>query len=74
MQVLGPLVEVADSFQEQYKALATALDSTRHELPGRAIHLEQDGLHLLGESRHPRPGGPCWAQAQPDLLGAEPAC
>ncbi|XP_040846810.1 HAUS augmin-like complex subunit 8 [Ochotona curzoniae] len=47
MQVLGPLVEVADSFQEQYKALATALDSTRHELPGRAIHLEQDGLHLL---------------------------
>ncbi|XP_058514156.1 HAUS augmin-like complex subunit 8 isoform X3 [Ochotona princeps] len=47
MQVLGPLVEVADRFQEQYKALAAALDSTRHELPGRAIHLEQDGRHLL---------------------------
>ncbi|XP_075404779.1 HAUS augmin-like complex subunit 8 [Tenrec ecaudatus] len=39
-ELLAPFTAVAGSFKEQYKTFATALDSTRHELPVTAIHLE----------------------------------
>ncbi|XP_003464229.2 HAUS augmin-like complex subunit 8 isoform X2 [Cavia porcellus] len=48
VEVLQPLEAVAGCFQEHYRTLAMALDTTRHELPVRAIHLEGDGQQLLG--------------------------
>ncbi|KAM9243156.1 HAUS augmin-like complex subunit 8 isoform 2-T2 [Dugong dugon] len=39
-ELLSPFEAVAGSFKEHYKTFATALDSTRHELPVTAIHLE----------------------------------
>ncbi|XP_023563384.1 HAUS augmin-like complex subunit 8 isoform X2 [Octodon degus] len=47
MEVLHPFKAVARRFQEHYRALATALDTTRHELPVYAIHLEHGGRQLL---------------------------
>lgn len=63
IEMLSPYEAVAERFKEQYKTLATALDTTRHELPVRSVHLDGDGeqflddlqqeltttLHLLGE-------------------------
>ncbi|XP_037595327.1 HAUS augmin-like complex subunit 8 [Cebus imitator] len=42
-----PFEAVAKRFREQYRTFATALDTTRHELPVRSIHLEGDGQQLL---------------------------
>lgn len=50
MEVLQPFEAVARHFQEQYRTLATALDTTRHELPVSAVHLEGDGRQLLGRA------------------------
>ncbi|XP_021106753.1 HAUS augmin-like complex subunit 8 isoform X2 [Heterocephalus glaber] len=47
MEALRPFEAVAGHFRDQYRTLATALDTTRHELPLCAIHLEQDGRQLL---------------------------
>ncbi|XP_008058246.1 HAUS augmin-like complex subunit 8 [Carlito syrichta] len=47
IEMLSPSEAVAAHFKEQYKTFATALDTTRHELPMRAIHLEGDGQQLL---------------------------
>lgn len=63
IEMLSPYEAVAERFKEQYKTLATALDTTRHELPVRSVHLDGDRqqfldtlqqeltttLHLLGE-------------------------
>lgn len=60
MEVLQPLEAVAGCFQEHYRTLAMALDTTRHELPVRAIHLEGDGQQLLGRIwASPHGAGPC---------------
>ncbi|XP_008985729.1 HAUS augmin-like complex subunit 8 isoform X4 [Callithrix jacchus] len=58
VQMLSPFEAVAKRFREQYRTFATALDTTRHELPVRSIHLEGDGQQLLGVS--PR----CWNSPQ----------
>ncbi|XP_008985728.1 HAUS augmin-like complex subunit 8 isoform X2 [Callithrix jacchus] len=47
VQMLSPFEAVAKRFREQYRTFATALDTTRHELPVRSIHLEGDGQQLL---------------------------
>lgn len=48
--MLSPFEAVASRFKEQYKTFATALDTTRHELPMRSIHLKDgDGQRLLDE-------------------------
>uniref|UniRef100_A0A8C6S3S7 4HAUS augmin-like complex, subunit 8 n=1 Tax=Nannospalax galili TaxID=1026970 RepID=A0A8C6S3S7_NANGA len=47
IEMLSPFEAVAEQFREQYKKLATALDTTRHELPTRAIHLQGSGEELL---------------------------
>lgn len=39
IEMLSPYEAVCESFKEQYKTFATALDTTRHELPVRSIHL-----------------------------------
>ncbi|XP_045408763.1 HAUS augmin-like complex subunit 8 isoform X4 [Lemur catta] len=47
IEMLSPFEAVAERFKEQYKTFATALDTTRHELPVRSIHLEGDGQQFL---------------------------
>ncbi|KAM6169103.1 HAUS augmin-like complex subunit 8 isoform 2-T2 [Erethizon dorsatum] len=47
MEVLRPFEVVAGHFQERYRTLATALDTTQHELPVSAIHLERGGGRQL---------------------------
>uniref|UniRef100_A0A8C8YUE2 HAUS augmin like complex subunit 8 n=1 Tax=Prolemur simus TaxID=1328070 RepID=A0A8C8YUE2_PROSS len=47
IKMLSPFEAVAERFKEQYKTFATALDTTRHELPVRSIHLEGDGQQFL---------------------------
>lgn len=47
MELLSPFEAVSERFKEQYKMFATALDTTRHELPLKSIHLEGDGHQLL---------------------------
>uniref|UniRef100_A0A8D1F962 HAUS augmin-like complex subunit 8 n=1 Tax=Sus scrofa TaxID=9823 RepID=A0A8D1F962_PIG len=50
IEMLSPFEAVASRFKEQYKTFATALDTTRHELPMRSIHLKDgDGQRLLDE-------------------------
>ncbi|KFO24695.1 HAUS augmin-like complex subunit 8 [Fukomys damarensis] len=46
-EALRPFEAVAGRFQERYRTLASALGSTRHELPLRAVHLEHGGWQLL---------------------------
>lgn len=48
IEILSPYEAVAERFKEQYKMFATALDTTRHELPVRSIHLDGDGQQFLG--------------------------
>ncbi|XP_042118560.2 HAUS augmin-like complex subunit 8 isoform X5 [Peromyscus maniculatus bairdii] len=49
MEVLGPFQAVSERFKEQYKTLATALDTTRHELPLQAVHMQGSGQELLDD-------------------------
>ncbi|XP_006898383.1 PREDICTED: HAUS augmin-like complex subunit 8 [Elephantulus edwardii] len=48
-ELLSPFVAVAERFKEQYKTFATALDSTRHELPVTAIHMEGSSQQFLDD-------------------------
>ncbi|ELK19138.1 HAUS augmin-like complex subunit 8 [Pteropus alecto] len=47
IEILSPYEAVAERFKEQYKMFATALDTTRHELPVKSIHLDGDGQRFL---------------------------
>ncbi|NXA42428.1 HAUS8 protein, partial [Eudromia elegans] len=47
MEFLAPLVTICEKFKEQYKAFATSLDATRHELPVKNMHIEGDTLTYL---------------------------
>ncbi|XP_059862688.1 HAUS augmin-like complex subunit 8 isoform X1 [Delphinus delphis] len=63
IEMLSPCEAIASCFKERYKTFATALDTTRHELPVKSVHLDGDGqcfldklqgeltttCHLLGE-------------------------
>ncbi|KAG8517223.1 HAUS augmin-like complex subunit 8 [Galemys pyrenaicus] len=49
IEMLSPYEALAQSFKEQYKMLATALDSTRHELPVNSIYLDGDGSRFLDD-------------------------
>ncbi|XP_032321227.1 HAUS augmin-like complex subunit 8 isoform X1 [Camelus ferus] len=49
IEMLSPYEAVAGRFKEQYKTFATALDTTRHELPVRSVHLDGDGQQFLDE-------------------------
>ncbi|ELR46070.1 HAUS augmin-like complex subunit 8 [Bos mutus] len=42
IEMLSPLEAVASRFREQYKTFAIALDTTRHELPVKSVHLDGD--------------------------------
>ncbi|EDL28899.1 RIKEN cDNA 2410004L22, isoform CRA_b, partial [Mus musculus] len=40
IEVLSPLQPVLERFKEEYMTLGRALDTTRHELPMQAVHME----------------------------------
>ncbi|XP_042637524.1 HAUS augmin-like complex subunit 8 [Orycteropus afer afer] len=48
-ELLGPFEALAGLFKEQYRTFAAALDSTRHELPVTAIHLEGGSQQFLDD-------------------------
>lgn len=60
IEVLSPLQPVLERFKEEYMTLGRALDTTRHELPMQAVHMEGSGQELLGRHFHGRkePQGP----------------
>ncbi|KAM5306830.1 HAUS augmin-like complex subunit 8 [Glossophaga mutica] len=47
--MLSPYEAVAERFKEQYKTFATALDTTRHKLPMRSVHLDGDEKQFLDD-------------------------
>ncbi|KAM7141934.1 HAUS augmin-like complex subunit 8 isoform 1-T1 [Molossus nigricans] len=49
MEMLSPYEAVSECFKEQYKTFAAALDTTRHELPVRSIHLDGDAQQFLDD-------------------------
>uniref|UniRef100_A0A8B9XUU9 HAUS augmin like complex subunit 8 n=1 Tax=Bos mutus grunniens TaxID=30521 RepID=A0A8B9XUU9_BOSMU len=49
IEMLSPLEAVASRFREQYKTFAIALDTTRHELPVKSVHLDGDRQLFLDE-------------------------
>lgn len=49
IEMLSPLEAVASRFREQYKTFAMALDTTRHELPVKSVHLDGDRQLFLDE-------------------------
>ncbi|XP_036619313.1 HAUS augmin-like complex subunit 8 [Trichosurus vulpecula] len=51
-ELLTPFVAMSEGFKKDYKTFATALDSTRHELPMKSIHMEGDRDKFLDELRH----------------------
>lgn len=57
IEMLSPYEAVSECFKEQYKTFATALDTTRHELPVRSVHLDGDAQRFLGRKQ-----GICWAR------------
>lgn len=59
IEMLSPLEAVASRFREQYKTFAMALDTTRHELPVKSVHLDGDRQLFLGKS-----WGGCWARGR----------
>ncbi|XP_054982669.1 HAUS augmin-like complex subunit 8 isoform X2 [Sorex araneus] len=49
IEMLSPCEAIVQNFREEYQALASALDTTRHELPVSTIHLDRDGTQLLDD-------------------------
>ncbi|KAH0625729.1 hypothetical protein JD844_033935 [Phrynosoma platyrhinos] len=49
LEALGPVAEQCDRFRDQYKHFATALDSTRHELPLKEIYMREDKGQYLAD-------------------------
>ncbi|XP_026554686.1 HAUS augmin-like complex subunit 8 isoform X1 [Pseudonaja textilis] len=46
LEILGPVSEQCAQFREDYKHFATALDTTRHELPMKGIYVEDMDQYL----------------------------
>ncbi|XP_074161863.1 HAUS augmin-like complex subunit 8 [Sminthopsis crassicaudata] len=51
-ELLAPFVAMSENFKKDYKTFATALDSTRHELPVKSIHMEGDRDKFLDDLQH----------------------
>ncbi|KAG9269481.1 HAUS augmin-like complex subunit 8 isoform X1 [Astyanax mexicanus] len=47
---LTPLATTAKHFTEEYKVFATAVDTTRHELPVKNLHVEEDHGKFLDKA------------------------
>ena len=46
---LTPVADAAQQFTEEYRSFATAVDTTRHELPVKNLHIEGDRREFLGQ-------------------------
>lgn len=46
---LKPVAATAKQFAEDYKTFASAIDTTRHELPIKNLHIEEDRGEFLGQ-------------------------
>lgn len=46
---LTPVAETAQQFTEEYKTFASAIDTTRHELPIKNLHVEENREEFLGK-------------------------
>lgn len=46
---LTPVAATASQFTEEYKTFASAIDTTRHELPVKNLYLEEDREEFLGQ-------------------------
>ncbi|KAJ6664334.1 hypothetical protein lerEdw1_008553 [Lerista edwardsae] len=49
LEMLSPVAKHCVKFQEEYKHFATALDSTRHELPVKEIYVEENKGQYLAD-------------------------
>ncbi|XP_048352319.1 LOW QUALITY PROTEIN: HAUS augmin-like complex subunit 8 [Sphaerodactylus townsendi] len=49
IEVLSPIVKQFGTFQEDYRHFATALDSTRHELPTKGIYMGENQSQFLAD-------------------------
>ncbi|XP_039622763.1 HAUS augmin-like complex subunit 8 isoform X2 [Polypterus senegalus] len=49
IEALKPIAEFAGKFTNEYRTFATALDTTRHELPVKNIHMQRDAHTFLDE-------------------------
>ncbi|XP_028672222.1 HAUS augmin-like complex subunit 8 isoform X2 [Erpetoichthys calabaricus] len=49
IEALKPIAEIAGRFTDEYRTFATALDTTRHELPVKNIHMQRDAHTFLDE-------------------------
>ncbi|KAF5909029.1 HAUS augmin-like complex subunit 8 isoform X2, partial [Clarias magur] len=47
---LEPVAETAKQFTEEYKTFASAIDTTRHELPIKNLHIEDDRGEFLDKA------------------------
>lgn len=45
---LTPVAEAAQQFTKEYVTFATAVDTTRHELPVQNFYIDGDGREFLG--------------------------
>lgn len=49
IEALSPVAAAANTFAEEYKSFATAVDATRHTLPVKNVHIGEDPEQFLGE-------------------------
>lgn len=49
IEALSPVAAAANTFAEEYKSFATAVDATRHTLPVNNVHIGEDPEQFLGE-------------------------
>lgn len=49
IEALAPVAAAANTFAEDYKSFATAIDATRHKLPVKNVHIGEDADQFLGE-------------------------
>ncbi|XP_034036712.1 HAUS augmin-like complex subunit 8 [Thalassophryne amazonica] len=50
ISALTPVAEAAEQFTKEYKSFATAVDTTRHELPVKNFHIEGDRKEFLDKA------------------------
>lgn len=48
IEALAPVAAAANTFAEEYKSFTTAIDATRHKLPGKNVHIGEDAGQFLG--------------------------
>lgn len=48
IDALTPIAEAVQEFTKDYTTFATAVDTTRHELPVKNFYIDKDGREFLG--------------------------